>query len=180
MQVIFGECLGASLEPAYYIFRDVRGRTLFRVSEESHRGLLQFTKLRGLTRLTLRWEPGSFPFGLWMHRYPHFWRSHWELTDASHSPLLRFTPAGFAARWDIEDLRTGASVTAGVRNPLIFGPQSGELQIPGGPPVAKLQWEDFSWRLFAHLRVRVEVMQEGWVLAALALAVVRWVSMQQR
>lgn len=180
MQVIFGECLGASLQPAHYIFRDGRGRTLFRVSEDSHWGILQFTKLRALARLTLRWEPGSFPFGLWMRRFPRLWGNRWEVTDDKNGPLLSLDRAGLATRWDIKDLRTGAWLTGRVRNHLILGPHSGKLQAPGGQLVAKLHWEDFSWRLFAHLRVRVEVLQEAWTLAALALAVACWVSMQQR
>jgi hypothetical protein len=59
------------------------------------------------------------------------------------------------------------------------GPPQQEVGVDGAI-LAELYWEEYSWGLGCHRRVRVEVREPSWALAALTLAVARWVMLQQR
>jgi hypothetical protein len=109
------------------------------------------------------------------------WNGIWELKTLDGRALVVLRPRGVLQRhWEVEEGRTGTRVSARIPNPLILGKQSAELVGGDGAMLAQLQWEEYAWGLGCHRRVRVEVKEPFWELAALTLAVVRWVTVQQR
>jgi hypothetical protein len=179
--LFLGECLASTLKPASYLFRDPLGHVRHRVEQVSRQGLLGFTKLRGALKLELQWEAVAEGQVFYLRRLPRLWNSIWELKTLDGRVLVALRPRGVLHRqWEVEEGRTGARASARIPNPLIMGKQSAELVAGDGAILAELHWEEYAWSLGCHRRVRVEVREPSWALAALTLAVARWVMLQQR
>lgn len=178
--VYFGECVAASLKPASFLFRDALGRIRHRVEQVSRPGLLGYTKLRTLAKLELQWDDVEGGETLTLQRAPKIWGANWTLVRLDGTLRWRFHARGFLQRhWEVADGRTGSSARALFRNPLVFGTQSAELQA-SGTVLASLRWEGYGLALGCPRRVRAEVYDSRWSMAALALAVIRWCALQLR
>jgi hypothetical protein len=180
-ELFLGECLTSTLKAASYLFRDPLGHVRHRVEQVSRQGLLGFTKLRVALKLELQWEAVAEGQVFYLRRLPQLWNSIWELKTLDGRALVVLRPRGVLQRhWEVEEGRTGTRVSARIPNPLILGKQSAELVGGDGAMLAQLHWEEYAWGLGCHRRVRVEVKEPFWELAALTLAVVRWVTVQER
>lgn len=179
--VLFGECLASALKPASYLFRDPLGRVAYRVEQVAGWGLWSYSKLRALAPLELVWTDSWGTVQALLRRPPRRWRVSWELEGADGRTLFSFVPVTFlGGRWTLTDQRTGQVVAGKVRNPLVVGPQEAGLFLGDGRTVALLRWSEFSWRLGCPSRVRIELADRGWELAAVGFAVIRWTALQQR
>ncbi len=180
-RVVLGECLAPSLKPARFVFREPEGKVLFQVEQVSPFGFWSYTKFRRILRLELAWSavPGGRDLSLVR---PGGWRKEgWELRERFGGELFRFASGSFwGTSWTITNAQTGAGAVAKLKNPFVVGPQSGAIASLSGQSLATLQWGEFSWRLGCKSQVRIELLEDGWDLAAMAFAVIRWAAHQQR
>lgn len=178
---VSGECLAPALRPARFVFREPTGKVLFHVEQVSPVGFWHHTKLRTALALELAWSGAAGGRHVRLTRAPGWWKPRWELREVLGSELFSFIPGSFwGTSWTVTNARTGAVAVARVRNPFILGRQKAEIEGLGGHAVARFEWSEYSWRLGCQRYVRIELEDEAWELAAMALAVIRWAALQQR
>ncbi len=181
MRVILGECLAPALKGARYVFRETTGKVLSQVEQVTEVRLWHYTKLRGVLALVLAWADTAGGRNMRLVRSSGWWKPAWVLAQLRGGELFSFVPNSFlATSWTVTDARTGAVAVARVRNPFILGPQRADIVGLGGQNLARVQWSDYSWRLSCQRNARIELLDDGWELAAMAFAVIRWVALQQR
>lgn len=181
MRLVLGECLAPALKAARYVFREPTGQVLFHVEQVSPVSFWHYTKLRGALALELVWSNAAGGRQGRLARASGWWKSSWELSGLPGGELFSFVPGSFwGTSWTVTNARTGAVAVARVPNPFILGPQRAEIVSVSAQTLARVQWCEYSWRLGCHGKVHIELGEGGWELTAMALAVIRWVALQQR
>ncbi|MGC8915820.1 MAG: hypothetical protein ACP5NF_02425 [Thermoanaerobaculum sp.] len=180
-RLFFGECLAGSLKPASYVFRDVLGGVAFRVDQISPWRLWHFTKIRGALALELGLLETKSGEEFAARRRGPFWKPRWEVLDPGGTILFSYVPASFwGTSLTVTAAQTGEVAAARVPNPLLVWRQRALLSGLDGGDLANMSWSEYSLSLGCHRRVRVEVFEASWELAAIALAAIRWSALQQR
>ncbi|MFN3413843.1 MAG: hypothetical protein ACK42L_07260 [Thermoanaerobaculum sp.] len=180
-RVILGECLTQGLRPARFVFRDPVGKVRYHVEQSSPFTPLSYTKFRAVMALELAFADGVGRTCWRLIRSPGWWKNPWELRDLVGRKLWSFVPGSFwATSWTLTNAQTGEIAVAQVANPLILGPQRAEITSMHNQTLARLRWSNYSLWLGCHSQVRIELAEDPWEAAALALTVIRWAAMQQR
>ncbi len=125
----------SSLKPFHLSVLDDSGHPIWIVRETGSRGPLWYTRLRGLTSLTLHAQGPTGQF--WIRRPAGLVRYRYSVEGPDGRTVWQVRSPWF--RWSITDSGGRSVASISFTNPTILGTDRAKLRTPGGLEVAHLE-----------------------------------------